>query len=129
MKKRSASRSQRNGRPSSQTRTTSSNRSRADSALNHEWLKQFLSEMLEVEGGGVEMYNRALEQLAHDDLRPKLEQFHEQTERHVELCEEMLNAAGGEEDEMSPAAQAAEHKAQGLLSAEVPDHMKDINKL
>jgi hypothetical protein len=75
------------------------------------------------------MYNRALEQLAHDDLRSKLEQFHEQTERHVELCEGMLIAAGGNEDEMSRAAQAAEHKAQGLLSAEVPDHMKDINNL
>lgn len=129
MKKRSASRSQRNGRPSSQRRTTISSRFRVDSALNHEWLKQFLSEMLEVERGGVEMYNRALEQLAHDDLRSKLEQFHEQTERHVELCEEMLIAAGGNEDEMSRAAQDAEHKAQGLLSAEVPDHMKDINKL
>jgi rubrerythrin len=127
MKKRSTSRSQRNGRPSSRRRATISSRSRP--ALNHEWLKQFLSEMLTVERGGVELYDRALEQLAHDDLRSKLEQFHQQTERHVELCEEMLSAAGGDEDYMSPAAEAAEHKAHGLLSAEVPDHMKDINNL
>lgn len=85
--------------------------------------------MLAVERGGVELYDRALDQLTHDDLRSKLEQFHEQTERHVELCEEMLNAAGGNEGEMSPAAEAAEHKAQGLLSAEVPDHLKDINNI
>lgn len=129
MKKRTSSRSQRDGRPSSRRKTTSPSRSRAGSALNHEWLKQFLSEMLAVERGGVELYDRALEQLSHDDLRSKLEQFHEQTERHVELCEEMLNAAGGNEDEMSPAAEAAEHKAQGLLSADVPDDLKDINNL
>jgi rubrerythrin len=85
--------------------------------------------MLAVERGGVELYDRALEELAHDDLRSKLEQFHEQTERHVELCQEMLNAAGANEEEMSPAAEAAEHKAQGLLSAEVPEHMKDINNI
>ena len=129
MKKRSTSRSQRDGRPSSRKRTTSSTRSRGSSPLNHDWLKQFFSEMLAVERGGVELYDRALEQLAHDDLRTKLEQFHEQTERHVELCEEMLNAAGANEDEMSPAAEAAEHKAQGLLSADVPEEMRDINNL
>jgi rubrerythrin len=127
MKKLSTSRSQRNGRPSSRRRTTISSRSRP--ALNHEWLKQFLSEMLTVERGGVELYDRALEHLAHDDLRSKLEQFYQQTERHVELCEEMLSAAGGDEDDMSPGAEAAEHKAHGLLSAEVPDHMNDINNL
>jgi len=85
--------------------------------------------MLAVERGGVELYDRALEELSHEELRSKLEQFHEQTLRHVELCQEMLNAAGGDEDEMSPSAEAAEHKAQGLLSAEAPDEMKDINNL
>ena len=30
---------------------------------------------------------------------------------------------------MSPAAEAAEHKAQGLLSADVPDELKDINNI
>jgi rubrerythrin len=85
--------------------------------------------MLAVEHGGVELYEKALEELEHDDLRSKLEQFHQQTQRHVELCEEMLNGAGGSEDEMSPAAEAAEHKAQGLLTAEVPEEMKDINNI
>jgi rubrerythrin len=85
--------------------------------------------MLAVEHGGVDLYDRALEELQHEDLRPRLEQYHEQTRRHVELCGEMLNAAGGNQDEMSPAAAAVEHKAQGLLSAEVPEELKDINNL
>src|SRR5689334_18782588 len=126
MKKRTSSRLS-NSRPAARKRAASPTRSRSRSPLSQEWLKQFFSEMLAVEHGGVELYDRALEELVHDDLRSKLEQFHEQTQRHVELCEEMLNAAGGNEDETSPGAEAAEHKAQGLLSAEVPDEMKDIN--
>lgn len=129
MKKRSTSRSRSNSRPSSRRGSTSRPRPRTRSPLNQEWLKEFLSEMLAVEHGGVELYERALEELGHDDLRSRLEQYHEQTQRHVELCQEMLNTAGGNEGEMSPAAEAAEHKAQGLLSAEVPDHLKDINNL
>jgi rubrerythrin len=131
MKKRSSSRPQ----SSNSRRTTGKSaggqrqaRGRA-AQLNPRWLQNFFSEMLAVEHGGIQLYERALEELMHDDLRPKLEQFHQQTQRHVELCQEMLNAAGGNEDEMAPAAEAAEHKAQGLLSAEVPEEMKDINNL
>jgi rubrerythrin len=97
--------------------------------LNEEWLQNFFSEMLAVERGGVQLYEKALEELDHEELRSKLEQYHEQTQRHVELCEEMLNAAGGDEDSIAPAAEAAEHKAQGLLTAEVPEELMDINNL
>ncbi len=129
MKKSTTSRSHSDSRSSSRKQATRPSRSRSRQPLNGEWLKEFLSEMLAVEQGGVELYDRALEELEHDDLRSKLEQYHEQTQRHVELCQEMLNAAGGNEDEMSPAAEAAEHKAQGLLSADVPPELKDINNL
>ena len=115
------------GRPVRTGRSTS--RSRPRSAISRAWLQQFLSEMLAVEQGGVTLYERALEELSHNDLRSKLEQFHQQTQRHVQLCEDMLSAAGGNEDEMSPGAQAAEHKAEGLLSAEVPEELNDINNL
>ena len=130
MKKRTTSRAHSNSRPVARKGAPSRGRSRSRAPqLSHEWLKHFFSEMLAVEHGGIELYEKALEELTHDDLRSKLEQFHEQTQRHVELCEEMLHAAGGNEDEMSPAAQAAEHKAQGLLSADVPDELKDINNI
>jgi rubrerythrin len=129
MKKSSTSRSRTNSRPSTRKASSSRVRSRTRTPLSQEWLKEFLSEMLAVEQGGVELYERALEELSHDDLRSRLEQYHKQTQRHVELCQEMLNEAGANEAEMSPAAEAAEHKAQGLLSAEVPDKLKDINNL
>lgn len=85
--------------------------------------------MLAVERGGIQLYEKALENLAHEELRSKLEHFHQETERHVELCEQLLDAAGGDESNPGPGAEAAEHKAQGLLTAEVPEEMADINNI
>jgi rubrerythrin len=99
------------------------------SRVSSQWLKNFFSEMLAVERGGVQLYQRALDELTHEGLRPKLEDFHGETERHVEMCEEMLEAAGGDEGDASPGAEAAQHKAEGLLTAEVPDEMADINNI
>jgi rubrerythrin len=130
MKKSNHSRSESNSRSAPRKAASRPRSSRSKAApLNEEWLQNFFSEMLAVERGGAQLYEKALEELDHEELRSKLEQYHEQTQRHVELCEEMLNAAGGDEDNMAPAAEAAEHKAQGLLSAEVPEELMDINNL
>lgn len=97
--------------------------------LNPEWLRDFLSEMLAVEKGGVKLYEKAVSELEHSELEAKLTEFLHQTERHVELCTEMLTAAGGDADYTSPGAQAAEHKANGLISTEVPAEMVDLNNI
>ena len=97
--------------------------------VGSQWLKDFFSEMLAVERGGVQLYQRALDELTHESLRSKLENFHGETERHVELCEELLEAAGGDKDDTSPGAEAAQHKAEGLLTAEVPDELADFNNI
>jgi rubrerythrin len=101
----------------------------AGSEPNAEWLKDFLSEMLAVERGGVKLYEKALSELSHEGLRDQLAEFLEETMRHVELCEEMVDAAGGYPDEMSPGAEAAQAKAQGLLSVEVPEELTDLNNI
>jgi rubrerythrin len=130
MRKSSSSRSNSDSRSASRKTASRPGMSRSRAAhLNEDWLRNFFGEMLAVERGGVQLYEKALEELAHEDLRSKLEQFHGQTQRHVELCEEMLSSAGGDEDSMAPGAEAAEHKAQGLLTAEVPEEMMDINNL
>jgi rubrerythrin len=140
MKKSASNARSRNGsrtatrrKPSARTTRSSQARGRAASRarknINMEWLQDFMSEMLAVERGGVKLYEKALEELSHEDMRSKLEQFLEQTQRHVEICEEMLEKAGMGSDMPSPGAEAAEHKAQGLLSAEVPEKMADQNNL
>ncbi|MBF6569396.1 MAG: ferritin-like domain-containing protein [Candidatus Binataceae bacterium] len=99
------------------------------SAPNPQFLKDFISQMLAVEQGGVKLYERALSELAHEELRDQLETFRAQTEHHVELCEEMLRASGAEDDYLSPEAEAAEYKAEGLISTEVPEELCDMNNL
>lgn len=98
-------------------------------SVGTEWLKDFLSEMLVVEMGGVKLYEKALDELEHSELEDKLTEFLHQTERHVELCTEMLEAAAGDADYRSHGAEAADHKANGLLSAQVPAKLTDLNNI
>jgi rubrerythrin len=97
--------------------------------LGEEWLKDFLSEMLAVEKGGVKLYEKALKELEHSELEQKLSDFLRQTQRHVELCMELLEAAAGDPDYQSPGAEAAEQKAEGLLSTQVPPELTDLNNI
>jgi len=111
------------------SRSNAGSRTRRSPALSAEWLRDFLSEMLAVEKGGVKLYERALSDLEHSELEDKLTEFLKQTHRHVELCASMLEAACGNPDYMSPGAQAADHKANGLITAEVPPKMLDLNNI
>jgi rubrerythrin len=125
----------RNSAKSARSRNTRAASSRnpngamARTELDRGKLVEFLSQMLAVEKGGVMLYEKALEELSHEELRDSLEQFLEQTCRHVELCEEMLDRAGASADENTPASEAAEAKAKGLISVEVPEEMNDFNNI
>src|SRR3984957_8057685 len=110
-------------------KSNASSRSRRGPVLSAEWLRDFLSEMLAVEKGGVKLYERALSDLEHSELEDKLTEFLKQTHRHVELCTSMLEAVGADAEFQSPGAQAAEHKAEGLITAEVPPEMQDLNNI
>jgi hypothetical protein len=110
-------------------KSDASSRARHRSSLDSKWLKDFLSEMLAVEMGGVKLYRKAVNELEHSEHLDKLNEFLRQTERHVELCTEMLRAAGGDASYKSPGAQAAEHKAEGLISTKVPAAMNDLNNI
>jgi len=97
--------------------------------LNMQWLRDFVSQMLAVERGGEKLYQRALDELEHEELRDRLERFAEQTRRHVELCEQMLEVAGCDLDYLSQEAHLAEQKVEGLLSAEADEELRDLNNL
>jgi rubrerythrin len=106
-----------------------SSRGQRSSSLNSQWLRDFLSEMLAVEKGGVKLYQKALDELTHSEYEDKLNEFLRQTERHVELCTEMLTATGADANYQSPGAKAADHKAEGLISTQVPAEMIDLNNI
>jgi rubrerythrin len=96
---------------------------------SHSRIVEFLSQMLAVERGGVMLYEKALRELSDEDLRDQLEEFLKRTEHHVELCEQMLEQAVGSADESSPSAKAAQDKAEGLISVEVPQELVDFNNI
>jgi rubrerythrin len=102
-------------------------RKRTQKVLSPDWLKDFLSEMLTVETGGVKLYQKALNELQHSELKEKLTIFLHQTERHVELCAEMLTAAAGDSEYRSPGARAADHKANAFISTKVPYKLMELN--
>jgi len=106
-----------------------SSRGQRSSSLNSQWLRDFFSEMLAVEKGGVKLYQKALDELTHSEYEDMLNEFLRQTERHVELCTAMLTATGADADYQSPGAQAADHKAEGLISTRVPAEMIDLNNI
>ena len=113
----------------SKARKPTTSRSRSTHPLSADWLKDFLSEMLAVEKGGIKLYEKALGELEHDEFEDKLNEFLDQTHRHVELCSQMLEMACGDSEYISPGAEAADHKAEGLLSTEVPPHLVELNNM
>jgi len=118
-----------NGRShAASSRSKSSDRSNRQ-PISQSWLNEFLSEMLAVEEGGEKLYRKALDELQHEELRDKLEEFHEETQHHIELVQEMMEAAGIDAGHVSPGAEAAEHKAEGLLSTEVEEELRDLNNI
>jgi rubrerythrin len=98
-------------------------------SVSMDWIRDFFSEMLAVEMGGIKLYQKALDGLEHPELEEKLTEFLEQTEHHAELCKQMLNAAGAEPDYVSPNAEIAEQKAEALLSTEAVAERSDVNNL
>src|SRR5262249_8341184 len=94
-----------------------------------QWLRDFLSEMLAVEIGGVKLYEKALDELGHSEFQEKLAEFLHQTKYHVALCTEMLTAAGSDADCRSEGAEAADRKAEGLLSTAVRAELQDLNNI
>jgi rubrerythrin len=119
----------RNGQSHSMSSRSNGKAKLSRNPISQLWLNDFLSEMLAVEEGGEKLYAKALQELQHDELRDKLEEFHEETQRHIELVREMMQTAGIDENHKSPTAAAAEQKAEGLLSVEVEDHLKDLNNI
>jgi rubrerythrin len=122
----------RNGRSRMASSASSRSRNQTGSSrkpISQSWLNDFLSEMLAVEEGGEKLYQKALDELQHNELRDKLEEFHEETRRHIELVQEMMQAAGVDQGHASPGAEAAQQKAEGLLSTEVEDDLRDMNNI
>lgn len=79
-----------------------------DLGMNTPFLADFLSAMLTHERCGRHLYRSVAGRTNNPMLKAKYEEFGGETERHVEVLEQLISAMGGNPNYVSPAARAVE---------------------
>ena len=80
-------------------------------------VKELLYQMLETELGGVQVYTTALECVVNEDLEEEWTKYLEQTERHVEVMQQLLGKLGLNPDAETPGRQVVRHIGESLVQA------------
>jgi len=102
---------------------------RGSKEVNETRLMDHLSEALAAEEGSLEMYSEYAVNTNDLALQRKLEEFREQTEKHVQILRRVITALGGDPDCKSESARAMQLKAQGLMEIELAGEANDISHL
>ncbi len=84
---------------------------------NEERVTDLLYQALETELGGIEIYEKALECVQDDDLREEWEEYLEQTRKHAEVVQEVLEAFELDPDEETPGRTVVRHVGEQLVEA------------
>lgn len=85
--------------------------------LKTDQVHDLLFQSLETELGGVQVYTAALECAQNEALRDEWNRYLEQTERHVEIMEELLQKFGLDADLETPVRIVVRHIGQSLVKA------------
>jgi len=80
-------------------------------------LKELLCQGLETELGGVQIYTTALRCVENEDLKKEWEEYLEQTQRHVEVVQELLTAIGIDLNTETPGRKVVRHIGESLVKA------------
>ena len=96
--------------------------------MKTEQLHPLVYEALETELGGVKVYEPALRCAVNDELKKEWTEYHEQTERHVEVVRTLCGELSLDPDSETPARMVIRHKGQALVRAmEIALEMGDPN--
>lgn len=97
-------------------------------AFSREAFMDRLSEFLEHERNGAKLYEVGL---AKDEIteeqRGRLEEFSEQTKRHIDILSTIIIALGGDPDLLSAPAELNRQKASGLIETDVSGEVGVLN--
>jgi rubrerythrin len=80
-------------------------------------LKELLLQSLEHERGGVKVYQTALKCAVNEDLKEEWEKYLEQTERHVEVLQDVFSQMQLDAEEQSPGRKIVHDMGMALVSA------------
>jgi hypothetical protein len=80
-------------------------------------MHELVYQSLEVELGGVKVYETAISCAVNEDLRKEWQEYLEQTRRHVEVATGLCRDLGLDPDTMTPGRQVVRHLGQSLVQA------------
>ena len=80
-------------------------------------LNELLLQALETELGGVQIYTTALRCVENEDLKEEWEEYLQQTERHVEVVQDVLTSLGIKPDTETPGRKVVRHIGESLVKA------------
>ncbi len=90
-------------------------------------LMDLLSEFLQHERSAVELYELGLEKDLSEEQRERIEEFLEQTRRHVDILSTIISALGGDKDLLSPEAELDREKSRVLVEADTEGPAATLN--
>ncbi|MCA1575245.1 MAG: hypothetical protein LC770_12070 [Acidobacteria bacterium] len=85
--------------------------------MKREQLNELLYQSLETELGGVEVYTTALRCAVNDELKEEWEEYLEQTQKHVEIMQRIIEALGLDTAAETPGRQVVRHIGKSLVKA------------
>lgn len=85
--------------------------------MERKQLDELLYQALETEMGGVQVYTTALKCAINEELQEEWEEYLEQTERHVEIMQDLVTSLGLDPQTETPGRQVVRHIGQSLVTA------------
>jgi hypothetical protein len=80
-------------------------------------VKELLLQSLEHEKGGVKVYETALECVLNEELKEEWEKYHQETERHVQVLQDVFAQMQLDPDEETPGRKIVRDMGQSLVRA------------
>ena len=80
-------------------------------------LKELLCQALETELGGVQVYTTALRCVVNEDLKEEWEKYLEQTQKHVEIVQEIMATLEIDPETDTPGRKVVRHIGESLVKA------------
>lgn len=80
-------------------------------------VKELLLQSLEHEMGGVKVYETALKCVVNEDLKEEWEKYHQETERHVQVLQDVFAQMQLDADEQTPGRKIVHELGQSLVKA------------
>ncbi|HUG77133.1 MAG TPA: DUF892 family protein [Burkholderiales bacterium] len=85
--------------------------------MNEEQLKELLLQSLEHERAGVKLYEAALKCARNEDLKEEWEKYREETERHVQVLQDVFSQLQLDPDEQTPGRRIVHDLGMALVGA------------